>query len=307
MNDFDIINYQADVQQFVTLNLSNDIHFESKQIDFGNSVQPLIYKFGNPNNEKIVICPPCGISFLALFDLIKMLSKQFYIITWESLGLPDMSLTINKEYMTLEKQSQQAYKIIISEKLTDFNLICWCQAAQVFLNLKAKFPNIIFKTMTLISPSGIGLSTIESTFNEQIAPIYIGLIHNSRQNISLLRKMLFDYENENLTFAEYIRNIHLTNTEATIRYGLYLEEYILNKPCMKKLIQKAAHQIENNVRIQLIHAKNDNFSHYSESVALSKLWSSSKLLLIPNGGHEIIFNKYVELAQYIDDFIHEKI
>ncbi len=260
-----------------------------------------IYKLGDPASDCLILRPPIGISFLLVARLARALSQRFYVMIWESRGCPDVNGPLTDSDIELETQAADLEAILQREDIQRFHFVGWCQAAQLAVQTLCR-AKATPQTLALVAPAGLGCAVLASDFEKNALPIYLQIEQNGVEYAGKLRKILDKFGDQPLTesnMAEKLSLLHLVSPEATYRFSRYMKAYKNNQQNVKALLDSALSEKHTCI----IHSRDDNYSHYSESVQLSKRYPSVRLKVLPAGGHLLLFYQPQQVADIIFQFI----
>jgi pimeloyl-ACP methyl ester carboxylesterase len=267
----------------------------------GDGPQRALYEFGCSSSEKVVLLPPYGMTFLLVARLGRLLAKRFHVLMWESHGCPDDSTPICDTDLELASESRHFSDVINQAGFNEFHFVGWCQAAQFAVHATAN-GYVRPRTMSWIAPAGLGYSLIKSEFDRCALPIYLDIERQGVSRAENLRTILNKHRDRPATeeiAAEKLTMLHLSHPQATYAFSRYMRAYEDNKLIAKELVSRALSLVPTHA----IHCRDDTFSHFSESVELSKHHPSLALRLIGRGGHLQVFNDPSTLAELVVAFI----
>jgi len=291
--------YLGDIDALLLRQELNEVRH--RIVTVGDGPPRALYEFGGSNNEKLVLLPPYGMTFLLVARLGRLLARRFHVLIWESHGCPDFSTQICKMDLDLAGESRHFSEVIKQVGLKEINFVGWCQAAQVAVHATAN-GYVRPRTMSWIAPAGLGYSLVKSDFDRCALPIYLDIERNGVPRAEKLRKVLNKYRDKPTTEAitgERLTMLHLSDPQATYAFSRYMRAYEDNKMIAKQLVPRAL----GLAPTQAVHCRDDTFSHFSESVELSKHHPSLTLHLIGKGGHLQVFNDPSTLAALVVTFI----
>jgi len=267
--------------------------------------QRALYEFGRKDSEKVVLLPPYGMTFLLVSRLARILAQRFHVLIWESHGCSDSATRMSETDLQLASQSKYFSEVVKQAGFKEFHFVGWCQAAQLAAHATAN-GYMRPQTMSWIAPAGLGYSLVKSEFERCALPIYLDIERNGVSRAEKLRKILNKYRDEPATdtiMAEKLTMLHLSDAQATYAFSRYMRAYEDNKIVAKQLVPS----VLESVPTQAIHCRDDTYSHFSESVQLSKHHPSLALRLIGVGGHLQVFNDPVTLAEHVVTFVDASI
>jgi hypothetical protein len=102
-----------------------------------------------------------------------------------------------------------------------------------------------------------------------------------------------------VNLAEKLTMLHLACSRSTYTFSRYMRAFEDNKLAAEPLVPAALDQVPT----QAIHCRDDNYSHFSESVELGRRHPQLALRLLRTGGHLQIFNDATAVAEPIISFI----
>lgn len=256
-----------------------------------------LYRWGSPAAEKLILLPPYGITFLLLSPLARCLSQRFEVLSWESAGCPSADDSLCGEPTRLDRQSAQLGEIVRVQGLEEFHFVGWCQAAQLCVYSLAA-AHVRPRTLTWIAPAGLGHGLVKSEFDRCALPIYLEIERQGVAQAEKLGRILDKYRDQSLTaanVAEKLTMLHLSDPQMTYRFARYMRAYVDNQAVVRSLLD----DVLETPRTQVIHCKDDTYSHFSESVELAKMYPGMRLELLPRGGHLHLFRSPQLVAELI--------
>ncbi|WP_437677695.1 alpha/beta fold hydrolase [Sorangium sp. So ce131] len=260
-----------------------------------------LYRLGCNNGPKVVLLPPYGVTFLLVARLARALSKNFQVLIWESKGCPNADIPMVDADLELTAQSSDFRDIVEQEAFEDFHFVGWCQAAQLVAHAFS-YARIKPKTMSFIAPAGFGYSLVKSEFDRCALPIYLEIARQGVSGAEKLARILDKYRDvppSKVLEGDRLTMLHLSDPHATYVFSKYMRSYEHNKTTVNRLLS----DVLSAVPAQTIHCKDDTYSHFSESVQLSKKHPSVQLRLLPQGGHLQVFNEPETQADIVSSFI----
>jgi hypothetical protein len=260
-----------------------------------------LYTFGSLDNECLILLPPIGMSFLLIAHLARELAKDYYVISWESMGCPDVNVAMVEGDDSLQNQALEFHQILRCKNIEHYHFVGWCQAVQKMMVLNT-MGGPMPESMCLLAPSGLDCGVITSEFEQCALPIYLKIDQEGQEYGAKMGKILDTMGNKPShedQLAERLSLAHLSSPEATYRFAKYMRSFEQSKPLVKPLLDG----VFLNIQTLLIHCKDDNFSHYSESVQLAAKYPSIELDIVPRGGHLLMFNQATLTASKVQGFI----
>ncbi|OJH34844.1 hypothetical protein BON30_40320 [Cystobacter ferrugineus] len=270
-------------------------------VESGDGRQSTLYEFGPKDAEKVVVLPPYGVTFLLVARLARLLSQRFHVLIWESRGCPDSAIPVYDTDLGLADQSRHFSEVLKQQGFEAFHFVGWCQAAQLAVHATAS-GQVKPRTMSWIAPAGLGYSLVKSEFDRCALPIYLEIEKHGLLHAEKLGRLLNKYNGVPATAqnaAEKLTMRHLADPRMTYVFSRYMKAYEDNRLLAKQFVSTAL----DSVPTLAIHCRDDTYSHFSESVQLSKLHPSLELRLLGKGGHLQIFNDPATLAEYVLGFI----
>jgi pimeloyl-ACP methyl ester carboxylesterase len=292
-------SYLAYLNASVLAGECDDVRYRSVAV--GDGTRRALYEVGWRNGEKVVLLPPYGMTFLLVARLGRLLAKRFHVLIWESHGCPDYSTPICDTDLELVGESGHFSEVIKQAGFEEFHFVGWCQAAQFAVHATAN-EYVRPRTMSFIAPAGLGYSLVKSEFDRCALPIYLDIERNGVSRAEELRTILNKHKDKPATeaiAAEKLTMIHLSDPQVTYTFSRYMRAYEDNKSAVKQLVSRALC----SAPTQAIHCRDDTFSHFSESVELSKHHPSLALRLIERGGHLQVYNDPSTLSALVFAFI----
>jgi pimeloyl-ACP methyl ester carboxylesterase len=268
----------------------------------GHGRQRRVFMLGNPDARRIVLLPPYGMTFILLLPLARLLASHFYVLMWESVGCPDSEYEAVEDDYSLAAQSREFADILRAQDTQEFHFVGWCQASQLAIHALAK-ESIRPLSISWIAPGGFGHTLIKSEFERCALPIYLEIARQGLAEASKLALILDKYRgiaiDKNFS-AERLTMLHLVDPVATRVFAKYMRCFENNKAVVKELLPAA---FATAVPTQIIHCRDDTYSHYSESVQLTKLFPQISLSLSEHGGHLQLFDAPTHAAEIVGAFV----
>jgi hypothetical protein len=203
--------------------------------------------------------------------------------------------------LELASESRHFSEVIKQAGFKEFHFVGWCQAAQFAVHATGN-GYVRPRTMSWIAPAGLGYSLVKSEFERCALPIYLDIERNGVSRAEKLRAILNKHRDKpamEAIAAEKLTMLHLSDPQATYAFSRYMRAYEDNKVVAKQFVSSAL----GLVATQAIHCRDDTFTHFSESIELTKHHPSLALRLIERGGHLQVFNEPFTLAELVVDFI----
>jgi hypothetical protein len=284
--------------------IQNVLHFTAvEQVSLSENRNKKLYVMGDEENEPLILLPPVGMSFLLVSKLALVLSKQYMVLSWESVGCPDASEDFEEGQENLHYQVEEFAEMIKAKKLTKFHFVGWCQACQKIMKFhESNTHNATIKSITLLAPAGLGTSVLESEFNRCALPIYMQMSSRDESFAKQMSAILGGNKKPDTsdnTSGENISLVHLKAPETCKRFAKYMVSFDKER----KVNSPEKYQVFSTAPTHIIHCKDDEFSHYSESVQLAKKVPSIHLTLLNKGGHLMMYKEPENAA----GLIHERI
>lgn len=260
-----------------------------------------VYEFGDPAADKLVLLPPYGVTFLLVARLAHELARRFHVLTWESAGCPDTEPAFAPEQLELATQADQMRAALLRRGIQRYHFVGWCQAAQLSVKL-LETGGPAPRSLSWIAPAGLGQALLQSEFDRCALPIYEEIAGRGLAHAAMLSGILDKYRNEPLSAGiagEKLSMLHLAAPATTLRFAHYMRRYASNAGEVRGLLPA----VLGDCPLLLVHCKDDSFSHYSESVQLSRMVPAATLRLLDHGGHLQVFNAAGVVAPLIVSFI----
>lgn len=260
-----------------------------------------VYEFGDPSADKLVLLPPYGVTFLLVARLAHVLARRFHVLTWESTGCPDTAPAFAPTQLELATQAAQMRAMLLNRGIQRYHFVGWCQAAQLSVKLLDS-GGPAPQSLSWIAPAGLGHALLKSEFDRCALPIYRDIAGRSLEHAAMLSGILDKYRDEPLSAGiagEKLSMLHLAAPATTLRFAQYMQRYESNAAEVRDLLPA----VLQDCPLLLVHCKDDSFSHYSESVQLSRLVPAATLRLLDHGGHLQVFNAAGVVAPLIVSFI----
>lgn len=296
-------SYLTDIDTSMVTRELDEVRYLS--VAGGDGRQHTLYEFGWKGGENLVLLPPYGMTFLLLSRLARILARRFHVLIWESHGCPNSAMPLCDADYELASQSRHFSEVIKHEGIAEFHFVGWCQAAQLAAHATAN-GYIKPRTMSWIAPAGLGYSLVKSEFERCALPIYLEIERNGTSHAEKLGKLLNKYRDEPATeaiAAAKLTMLHLPDPQMTYAFSRYMRAYDENKRITKPLVAS----VLGSVPTLAIHCRDDTYSHFSESVQLSKCHPSIELRLLERGGHLQVFNDPVTLAEHVLGFVDARL
>jgi len=261
-----------------------------------------LFRLGEPHLPQVILLPPYGITFLLLMPLAELLSRHFNVVIWESPGCPDSDCPPLERDFTLASQASEFAAILQQLRIKEFHFIGWCQAAQLAAYAIVE-QGLRLSTLSWIAPGGFGHALIRSEFERCALPIYMEIerqgVEQARKLALLLDKYCGAAIGEDVS-GERLTMLHLADSAATQIFSKYMRCFETNKPTVKALLPRA---LASGIPTQIVHCRDDTYSHYSESVEIARAHPHVALKLMEKGGHLQIFNNPATIAELLVRFI----
>nr|UHJ79946.1 alpha/beta hydrolase [uncultured bacterium] len=269
-----------------------------------DGVSRALYECGDPAAPALVLLPPAGTSWLLVSRLARALSRDFYVVSWDARGCPDANAQLGGQDAGLDGQAADFVDVVADRRLDEFHFVGWCQAAQTAILACHSTPALKPLSFSFIAPAGLGHAVIASEFERCALPVYL---HIASQDVAFAGSMVevLDTSARSSTppeVAERLLLLHLSSAEATLRFARYMKVFADSTSRIGSLVGGVLRRIPT----QLIHCKDDSFSHYSESVQLARRHSSVRLDILPSGGHLFVFRQADAVAALIRRFVVSK-
>lgn len=268
----------------------------------GGSLRGRLYSYGNPASPALLLLPPTGMSFLLLSRLGLALSSDFHVIVKESKGCPDWEVEIDDGDFEVESQSEELAGIVDEIGVEEVHLVGWCQAAQTIVRA-CRDGRIEPRTISLLAPAGLGYAVVGSEFERCALPIYRQIADKDdpdyARRMSQVLEMPSSHEDAVESLPERLSLLHLANSAATLRFSRYMRAFENAKARIKPEVVPAL----SVAPTCLIHARDDVFSHYSESVQVARAVPGAELKLFREGGHLMMFKQAEHIAELIRGFV----
>jgi pimeloyl-ACP methyl ester carboxylesterase len=270
----------------------------------GDGRATYLYHYGSTAAPTLILLPPTGMSFLLISRLALVLSNEFHVLSWESRGCPNTDVPMADHDTEMETQAAEFAGIVASEGIGEFHFVGWCQAAQKAVLACQSTSTLKPLSLSLIAPAGLGYSVVSSDFERCVLPVYLQMAARDVTYAGRMSEILdisARQSNQQGQLPERLSLFHLSSPETTFRFARYMKTFTDSKPFIKPLV----HGILERVRTQLIHCRDDTFSHYSESVQLARAHTSARLELFRSGGHLFMFKQADVVAAVIRGFVAE--
>ena len=208
------------------------------------------------------------------------------------------------EDFMLDSQARDVGAILKHEQIERYHIVGWCQAAQVIAQAIA-VEGIKPTGVTWIAPSGFGYSVIKPEFERCALPIYLE-IHRSgltaAQKLSVILDKYRDDPGVGALTGERLTMLHLAHPHLTLVFAGYMNAFETNKAVAQTMVDRALV----DVPTQLIHCRDDSYSHYSESVEIARARAHVELLLFDTGGHLQVFDEPEAVADRVMQFVQRQ-
>lgn len=272
--------------------------------DCGDGRETYLYEYGSIAAPTLILLPPTGMSYLLVSRLALALSNEFHVLSWESRGCPNIDGPMDRHDTEMEFQAAEFASIVAAQGIHEFHFVGWCQAAQKAVLACQSNPALKPLSFSFIAPAGLGYSVVVSEFERCALPIYLQIAGRDVAYADKMSQILDTSARQSSSeeqLPERLSLLHLSSPEATFRFARYMKAFADSKPLIKPLVDG----VLNHVPTQLIHCKDDKFSHYSESVQLSREHPLARLELFPTGGHLFMFKQPDVVADVIRRFLSE--
>lgn len=245
--------------------------------------------------------PPYGMSFLLMLRLAGTLSRDFDVLICESAGCPDGDCAVVDEDFTLGNQARWVADMLAGQGFDAFHFVGWCQAAQIVAHAIATL-GLKPLGMTWIAPSGFGYAVVKSEFDRCALPIYMEIGRLGIVGAEKLSRILDKYRDDTGEVeqtGERLTMLHLRDTDATLVFSRYMKQYDQQRAEARGSLSASLRGIPT----QILHCRDDTYSHFSESVGIVRDFPEVELKLSDSGGHLQVFDAFSEPADQIVRFI----
>lgn len=260
-----------------------------------------LYRWGRPDAETVVLLPPFGVTFLLVARLAALLAREYHVLVWESAGSPDPSCPAAEDDFSLDVQSADIEVMVGDTTARSYHFVGWCQAAQLAVHAIATRDRAP-RTMTWIAPGGFGQRLVVPEFDRCALPVYLAIERQGPAAADKLGRILDKYRAAPLDApltGEWLTMLHLASPAMTHIFARYMKCFADHQPIVAPLLGSALDQVPT----QLLHSRDDTYSHYSESVQIARNHPSVELHLMDKGGHFQVFDDPAPLAARVSAFI----
>lgn len=279
--------------------------FRTDLLRSGDHVPIRTYEAGNSRNPCVIIAPPLGVPVPAISPLTDLLSRHFYVVSWDTRGYPSVNDNFDTTDCGIERHAKDLLEVADHYGVSMAHMIGYCGGAAVAVRAAMERDGLCAKFVSICGSFNLSSVAGDSTFSKQGPELFRRISTNrdeAKKVGALMKKTLASGEYDGMyegvadlkRFKDYIHLMYST-VETTYRYGKIQTEF-----CKENVLNWLP-EFENESL--LIAVEDDNVVPESWARYLADRWPIARLLVLDRGGHWAISKSDSSLPGNILNFL----
>ncbi|MEJ2417848.1 MAG: alpha/beta hydrolase [Exilibacterium sp.] len=242
---------------------------------------------GKEDKPTVLLACPVGISCLLLVKLIEFLHQDYFVITWESRGLPNYYADDRIEEWSPDSHAKDILTVVNALNRNVDHAISFCSGSYPLLYALAN-RYIHASSLCLIS-SPIELAELEdrTSYQEAFIPLLPRIAESGIGMAKLVRSLIKQGVRSSETGVEdtllYINNLPFEKDEHTYRYALLHSRWI--NLSWQDVITKIT------IPTFIVHGEMDKTAHLSGAKMLAQNIKGAVLSIVNGHGHFLMYSE----------------
>lgn len=237
------------------------------------------YYAGNPADDALILINPVGVSMLLLSPLLRFLSRDYFVVSWETRGLPS-SQPGAEPSLTVDDHLNDAQCLLEHFNIQRADVVAFCSGTSIALPMLVS-RRIGANKAVLISPSVLIDGEVAMTnYQRTVIPIWQDVMRKGKDYCAIISNFMRaerpptgDVQRE----IDYVNRLPFLDGDSTYQYAKLHAH--LNE------IRHAAIFSELQVPVLLVHARDDELIHFDVSRFIEGRLRRSRFHVIEAGGH----------------------
>lgn len=250
------------------------------------------YRAGEPTSPPLLLINPIGVSVLLLAPLMRFLARRYFVLSWESRGLPSVSPHDDEVSLTVEDHIQDACTLLAQHGIAKADLVAFCSGTSIALPLLQRRA-IGARKAVLISPSILIDGEVQMTnYQRTVIPIWNEVMTKGRDYCAIISNFMRAARptpGDLVAEIDYVNRLPFIDGQSTYRYAK-LHSHV-NETRHSSVFSELP------LPLLLVHAKDDELIHFDVSRFIGGRLSNCRHFVLDQGGHfAICTNEAMHLA-----------
>jgi pimeloyl-ACP methyl ester carboxylesterase len=251
-----------------------------------------VFDMGSLHERKIMLLNSPGMPFFVMARLAWRLAESMHVIAVESRGCPEEEDRFESSYVTIDRQSDDVLAVATARAIGQCDAVTWSSGAFVLLDAMRKRPSL-FRSKIMLAPNDLTDHTIETGFQRFFFPLFRQAAQGDTAQVERLRSMVrasqraIEHAPALERRGQTLSTLFCRSAEAARRYAHYFQGALDFRAEAKSLYA----QLSKDHAFHFIHASNDTFTDYRESVAAYAAAQAGTLTIHKSGGHLVMYTR----------------
>jgi 3-oxoadipate enol-lactonase len=241
------------------------------------------YHAGSHGKPPVLLINPIGVSVLLLAPLMRHLAQDYFVLSWETRGLPSLNPDREEISTRIDDHLDDACRILDHYGVGAVDLVSYCSGTSIALSLlgagRIKVSKAVF-----ISPSVLIEEKLPMTNHQRtVVPIWADVAKKGRAYCTIMSNLMAPkrpHDGNVQAELDYVNRLPFVDGSSTYQYARLLAS--VNQTRYSDLFDKLS------IPVLLLHATDDDLIHVELSRYMHRRICNSKLHLVENGGHYAI-------------------
>lgn len=278
-------------------------HFTVHRHAHSDGSELLVYRGRKRQGDAVVLVNAVGMPVEFWCSLAESLSDRYYLVTWESRGVPNVNNAFNDKRVAIQDQLSDLHEILEGEQIRSCHMIGWCTGAQYALMFNERYPELVKSLVLLNGTYNLPADTAPRTNFENQLRYLLPKMAENRKYAEFYHEIIYGNQNGNAVLESESGNdrerlsmvlndigpelVHMTSlpyrsVESVYRYAKLVVPYFNGD------IREQAAGVD--VPTLVVTGAQDQAAHHEASIALAKLIPSAHLYIEPDGDHFGFYN-----------------
>jgi len=256
-----------------------------------------VYHAGTPGKPAILLINPVGVSVLLLSPLMRYLSEDYFVVSWETRGLPSINAGREDLSLTVDDHVNDARMVLAHFRIEQADIVAFCSGTSIALPLLEQRTTRASKAV-LISPSVLIDGDVKMTnYQRTVIPIWCEVMSKGKDYCAIISNFMRaaqpkagDVDAE----IDYVNRLPFANGQSTYKYAALHTH--LNETRHGRVFGELP------VPVLLVHAHDDDLIHVDVSRFIEGRLQRSNFHVLDKGGHFAIC-KNEELHRAIKGYL----
>jgi 3-oxoadipate enol-lactonase len=256
-----------------------------------------VFHAGAREKPALLLINPIGVSMLLLSPLMRFLSEDYFVVSWETRGLPSLNAAHESISLTVDDHVRDVECVLEHFGVASADIVAFCSGTSIALPLLAGAKTGASRAV-LISPSVLIDGEVKMTnYQRTVIPIWHEVMSKGKDYCAIIsnfmragRPQAGDIDAE----IDYVNRLPFANAQSTHKYA-QLHAHVNES-------RHAQIFAELSVPVLLVHAQDDELIHVDVSRFIEGRLQRKKHYVLEQGGHFAIC-KNAELHRAIRSYL----